>query len=126
MRSRVAVVSLLLSTAIGIAVGVRRRPERARLLPWTLVAVFLPVLLVAVVLPALGVRFADGRFDVWGAILVAAGIPLPGAEFVLGAPLLWVARIAVWLAALLFAALVVVGIPALLRRAAPPGPEAAS
>jgi hypothetical protein len=113
-----AVASLLLSTAAGIVVGARRREGGRGRLPWMLVAALLPVLLVAVVLPAIGVRYADGRVDVWGAILAVIGLPFAGAEFVLGDPLLWVARIAIWLTVVLIAVLVVVGTPALLRRVA--------
>lgn len=111
-----AVASLILSTAIGIAVGAGRRKDRADRLTWILVAALLPLLLVAIVVPALGIRFADGRVDVWGAILAVAGAPGADAEFTLGDPLYWIARIAIWIAVLLFAVLVVTGTPALLER----------
>jgi hypothetical protein len=123
-----ALASLILSTAIGIAVGVGRRDRPTHRLPFILVAIFLPVLLVAVAVPAIGVRVADGRLDVWGAIHPAAGVPMEGAAFTLGDPVLWIVRLAIWVAVVLFAALVVAGTPALLRRRAAKGTgdEAAS
>lgn len=111
-----AVASLLLSTAIGIALGVRRRPDRGRRLPWVLVAILLPLLLIAVVVPAVGVRFADGRVDVWSGILAVAGFPVEGVEFLFGDPVLILMRIVIWLVVLLLAVLVVIGTPALLQR----------
>ncbi len=112
-----AVASLFFSTAIGIAVGARRRERADGRLPWILSAAILPALLVAVVIPAIGIRFADGRLDVWGAILATAGVPLEGAEFVLGDAVRVIAVVAIWLTVLLLAAIVVVGTPALLQRA---------
>ncbi|GAA3731339.1 hypothetical protein GCM10022239_04920 [Leifsonia bigeumensis] len=111
-----AVASLFFSTAIGIAVGAGRRKRIGERLPWMLVAGILPALLVAVVIPAIGTRFADGRIDVWGAILATAGVPVEGAEFVLGGVLQVIVVVAIWLTALLFAAIVVVGTPALVQR----------
>jgi len=108
-----AVASLVLSTALGIVVGVR---GRARRLPWLVVAVLLPALLVAVAVPVAGVRFADERLDAWGAIVVVAGAPAADSGFTLGEPALWIARIAIWLTVVLLGVLVVVGTPALLRR----------
>lgn len=110
-----AVASLVLSTAIGIAVGAGRRERGSRLI-WILVASFLPLLLIAVVVPVIGIRFDDGRSDAWGAIFAILDPALGGAEFALAEPLLWVARVSIWLAVLLFAALVVAGTPALLHR----------
>lgn len=112
-----AVASLFFSTAIGIAVGAGRREHGGRRLPWILAAAILPALLVAVVVPAIGTRFADGRADVWGAVLATAGVPLEGSEFVLGDAVQVIAVVAIWLTVLLFAVIVVVGTPALLQRA---------
>ncbi|MBN9607031.1 MAG: hypothetical protein J0G30_10510 [Actinomycetales bacterium] len=110
-----AVVALILGTALGIALGSRSRATVDRL-PWILVAVFLPLLLVAVAVPTLGVRFDDGRVDVWSAILLVAGLPVGGAEIVLPAGLVVALRVTIWLALALFVALVLVGTPALLHR----------
>lgn len=111
-----AVASLILSTAIGIAVGARRREGGSGRLLWILVAIFLPALLVAVVVPIVGIRFADGRLDAWGAIFAVAAPSAESPEFVLADPLRWLAQVAIWVAVLLFAALVVAGTPALLQR----------
>jgi hypothetical protein len=110
------VASLVLSTAIGIAVGAGRRERRGNRLVWILVAAFLPLLLIAVVVPVVGIRFDDGRPDAWGAIFAILDPALGGAEFLLAEPLVWVARVSIWLAVLLFAAIVVAGTPALLHR----------
>lgn len=112
------VTSLLLSAAIGIAVGAGRRERLGEKLTWLLVAILLPTLLAAVAIPIVGTRFADGHMDAWGAILAVAGFASEGTEFVLGEALRLFAQAAIWISALLFAALVVVGTPALLQRLA--------
>ncbi len=111
-----AVPSLLLSTAFGIAMGAGRRERVSERLPWLLVAILLPMLLIAVAIPIIGVRFTNGQTDAWGAILATSGFPVAGTEFMLGEPLRMIAQVAIWIAAVLFAILVVVGTPALLAR----------
>lgn len=110
------VTSLLLSAAIGIAIGAGRREQFGEKLPWLLVAILLPTLLVAVAIPIIGTRFADGEVDAWGSILAMAGFPSAGADFVLGDAVRLIAQVAIWISALLFVILVVVGTPALLER----------
>lgn len=110
-----AVASLILCTAVGIAIGASRRPGAGRRLPWYLLSAFLPVLLVAVALPGAG-TVVNGSVNVWAGILLALGVPVAGAEFVLGDGWFVVARIAVWLAIALLAAVIAVVVPSLLRR----------
>jgi hypothetical protein len=111
-----AVVSLVLGTAVGIVIGTRASADRAGRAPWVVAAAFLPALLVTVALAVVGVRVDGAPADAWTALFVVSGAAIPGAEFVLGDPLLWVARIAFWLALALFITLVVVGAPALIAR----------
>lgn len=110
-----AIVSLILSTVLGIIAGVAARRDGSRRWPWVLLAAFLPILLIAVAIPELGVRLEHGTGG-WAAILDVLGFSVAGVEFVLPTALLWIARVAIWIAAVLFAALVMIGLPALLRR----------
>lgn len=108
--------AVLLSVSVGIIVGSGRRKRFGQRLPWLLVAVLLPLLLVAVAIPILGVRFTEGGGGSWAAILAVAGLAPSGSEFVMGDTLFTIARVAIWVCAVLFAILVVVGTPALLER----------
>ena len=107
-------VSVFLSSALGILVGVKRRRERRGRLTWIVIAVFLPVLLVSA-FGAFFVQLPPSALyrDAW---LYLAGMPVSGATFALGPVVLWICRIAFWTAGVLFLVLVTIGTPALIER----------
>ncbi|MFT4259926.1 hypothetical protein [Microbacterium sp.] len=71
-----AVLSMLLSTALGIAVGALRRRGRGGMLPWLVVAAFLPAVLVAVAVPNVVAHLHDGTpGGAFAVFLIALGFP---------------------------------------------------
>lgn len=109
-----AVASMIFSAAIGIAVGASRNTTTRTRLPWFLLAVFLPALLLTAA-SAAAVRFPDGSVNVVGGLIYLLGLPVD-AEFLLGLPLLVVARLFAWLTVVLLVSLVSIGLPAFLNR----------
>jgi len=107
-------VSVFLSAAVGMLVGLRKQPSRRGRTTWALVAAFVPLIAIAAIGTA-GVT-ADIPISTMDKLGYIAGFDVPGAGFVLGPVVLWVCRVFLWAAMALFLVLVAIGFPAYAER----------